>query len=478
MRMDIVLRTQPHERNPGKALRLQVNHSANEKIISSVEERSVSMPYQIQKGNIATLKVDVLINPTDRNLSLRRLPRASCELHEICRYLAPIRTGSMEITPSFGFPAQNILHFASPDRIDSPLELRAYYDTLLSEASKISCNSVAVPLFPVQGKTQLSAPKVYEVAIDAIQRFVKNNDCFVYLVVDDEKQVPLDEGLELRLKAFINARIHRRHASLADQLFDSVDEGQDSLSNENRLENHSFLKRPRPSAYLDLGEAEPSLPSQVEADWVPESLAEADEFEIDYSAHPGFAAEPEEESGEAEEEIDAPASIAHQKANTWHRDVTYPSSRPSKPTAPQKPVCYSDISPSSFAALDPKKDFVPEESFSKAVLRLIEAKGMTDPQCYSQANLSRAVFNKLKQSALNPNAPEYQPSKATALALTIGLRLTKEEADELLKKAGFAFSNSNRSDLIVEYFLMQKEYDIFELNEVLFRFGQEPLGSF
>lgn len=103
---------------------------------------------------------------------------------------------------------------------------------------------------------------------------------------------------------------------------------------------------------------------------------------------------------------------------------------------------------------------------------------MTDPQCYSQANLSRAVFNKLKQSALNPSMPDYQPSKATALALTIGLHLTKDEAEKLLKKAGFAFSNSSRSDLIVEYFLMQSEYDIFELNEVLFRFGQQPLGSF
>ena len=134
--------------------------------------------------------------------------------------------------------------------------------------------------------------------------------------------------------------------------------------------------------------------------------------------------------------------------------------------------------PCMAADFDPKRDFLPEESFAEAVLRMIDEKGLTDPQCYSRANLSRAVFNKLKQSALNPDAPEYRPSKPTALALAVGLGLSRKEADELLKKAGFALSGSSRSDLIVEYFLMHENYDIFELNEVLFRFGQQPLGSF
>ncbi len=118
-----------------------------------------------------------------------------------------------------------------------------------------------------------------------------------------------------------------------------------------------------------------------------------------------------------------------------------------------------------------------DESFSQAVLRLIEEKGLTDPQCYNRANLSRAVFNKLKQSALNPEKVSYKPSKSTALALAVALELNLDEAEELLQKAGFAISHSSKGDIIVEYFLANHLYDIFELNEVLFKFGEPLLGS-
>lgn len=118
-----------------------------------------------------------------------------------------------------------------------------------------------------------------------------------------------------------------------------------------------------------------------------------------------------------------------------------------------------------------------EEGFAEAVLKKIDEKGLTDPQCYTRANLSRAVFNKLKQSAIAPEKYSYSPSKSTALALVIALELSLDDANDLLKKAGFAISHSNRRDIIVEYFLVHHIYDIFAINEVLFRFQQPPLGS-
>ena len=120
---------------------------------------------------------------------------------------------------------------------------------------------------------------------------------------------------------------------------------------------------------------------------------------------------------------------------------------------------------------------VTEESFPEAVLRLIGEKGLTDPQCYNRANISRAVFNKIKQSALNPGKRVYRPSKPTALALAVALELPLGETEELLKKAGLALSHSDKGDVIVEYFLLNGMYDIFEINEALFRFGQPLLGS-
>ena len=130
------------------------------------------------------------------------------------------------------------------------------------------------------------------------------------------------------------------------------------------------------------------------------------------------------------------------------------------------------------AGFDPLRGrVVTEEGFPEAVLRLIGEKNMTDPQCYNRANISRAVFNKLKQSALNPAKPAYRPSKNTALALAVALELSPEETNDLLKKAGLALSRSDKGDVIVEYFLVNRIYDIFEINEALYRYDQPLLGS-
>ncbi len=119
-----------------------------------------------------------------------------------------------------------------------------------------------------------------------------------------------------------------------------------------------------------------------------------------------------------------------------------------------------------------------EESFAQAVIRLVKEKGLTDPQCYNRANLSRAVFNKIKQSAYNTDPSSYRPSKQTALALAVGLRLSLEETRSLLEKAGLTLSHSSKGDIIVEYFLLHENYDLFLLNEMLYRFDQPLLGSF
>ena len=111
------------------------------------------------------------------------------------------------------------------------------------------------------------------------------------------------------------------------------------------------------------------------------------------------------------------------------------------------------------------------ETFTEYMLRIIAEKGLSETEVYHSVFMDRKLFNKIRNDA------NYQPSKRTALLIAIALKLSVQEAQELLGRAGFTLTHCSKTDLIIECCMLNGIYDIIEINEMLDAFGLQTLNK-
>jgi O-acetyl-ADP-ribose deacetylase (regulator of RNase III) len=380
------------------------------------------MLFEIIERDITTMAVDAIVNAANGSLlggggvdgAIHRA--AGSELLKECITLGGCKTGKAKITRGYNLPAKHVIHTVGPVYRGGNNKEEALLRLCYKNALRIAKrNKLKSIAFPLISAGVYGYPKdeALSVAVDEIRRFLEKNEMTVYLTIFDKASFVLSERLIGGVSEYIEKNY--AHAQAARQ-----------YSRKCYLKDLNFVdKATEPDAYGDF----------------------IDESE-DYEAY-------EEEYDASEEAEESGTYVIENFSLLYNTETEGYGANEEEPTL-------RDLK-SAIERLD--------QSFSEALLGLITDKGKTDPEVYKRANIDRRHFSKMRSDNL------YAPSKSTVLALAVALELTVAETDALLARAGFALSHSRKFDVIVEYFIKNKRYDIFEINEVLFHYDQPLLGG-
>jgi hypothetical protein len=139
-----------------------------------------------------------------------------------------------------------------------------------------------------------------------------------------------------------------------------------------------------------------------------------------------------------------------------------------KSMAPLEDYVLESISPLEIESFIAEKR---KPTLQKVLFGFIDKKGCKDSEVYKKAGLDRRLFSKIRSN------PDYKPSKNTVTALALALELNKKETDKLLSSTGYSLSDSETSDLVIQFCIERKIYEIDQVNYALDYFSQKPLSG-
>ena len=390
------------------------------------------MPIKIVRNDITKIECDAIVNAANATLlggggvdgAIHKAAGKGLLLE--CMKLGGCKVGQAKITKAYKLPAKFVIHTVGPkwkggQKGERELLKSCYLESLRLAADN-NCESIAFPLIS-SGVYDYPKDQALKAAVDTITSFLIDHDMLVYIVVFDKSAFQISEKLFTDIASYIDDKYVDTHFTFNRTRRDESDESM-ILSETQSLstEEHQLS-----------------------------STEEHQAFSADFKTH-------------------EPPILPSAKP-----PVPSPDFKTRRLQAPQefsmampKAVSPSVAMPKT-ASLEEMMNQI-DESFSQMLLRKIDEKGMTDVECYKKANVDRKLFSKIRGDIY------YRPSKTTAIAFAIALELSLDETKDMLMKAGFALSHSNKFDIIIEYFIHNGNYNVFEINEALFAFDQSLLG--
>ena len=390
------------------------------------------MALQIIRNNIINIEADAIVNTANPSAAVGRgVDQAIYEaagwdqLLEAREKIGELLPGEAAWTPAFDLHAKYIIHTVGPEWRGGGFGERETvaqcYRRSLELAAELGCESTACPLIAT-GTYGFPKDEALRIAMSEISGFLLSNEMEVLLVVYDKESFEVSGKLFSDIKSFIGDR---------EAAYDAE--------------------------YRSYGHARASLPD------MPESSGQykAAKNQPESSERRGFF-----------------GRIRHRKRYEERTEYTLMEEAPSikadydlltdEETA-EYDMSYAPAFPSEEKSLEERLKHL-DKTFQQYLFMLIDRRGLSDPDVYNKANIDRKHFSKIRSNI------DYTPSKKTALALAIALELNIDETRDLLARAGLALSPSKTFDRIIEYCIETSNYDIYEINCILFKYDQPTLG--
>ena len=450
------------------------------------------MAFTIIREDLARVHVDAIVVPASPTLlpdggAAYEVARAAGyrRVRRACKRLGGCAVGNAAATPAYDLPAAHIIHAVGPvwqgGAAGEAQLLRSAYDSALNLALRLNAQSVAMPLLSA-GTFGYPVREAFEIAVAAIRGFLETADLDVLLVLYDKRAVIEGSRLFGQVAEYVDDAYVDEHAAIQQGFRRGDRPGR--LSLESQRMDASASAPASMDAAAEPGDtgAFPAVSAQAFCLRCGKPVSDRDSFCMHCGISLRHADAMPTESPSASMDlsvgVDSVASAGDFEGSSFagaasmpleaaggHAPKTAARRREPRPKVPKPaPSAQKTVAPDLGTLLANMDD-----SFSTMLMRLIDARGLTDAQVYKRANISRQHFSKMRN-------PGYRPTKKTVVALAVALELSLDDARDLLSRAGFALSHSSKFDIIVEYFIRRGDYDIFAINETLFAYDQPLLG--